>query len=122
MLSHGISRRFPLLWGMLTCTYALAVGYRAIVSHVPPGLPSFAGFSAVGAVWLDYFAFVRDRILLRLCVLVSLLAAAGFNAAILAKGIADAHTLSPGRAIVTLLFLFLLYDKTRDVIAQRGHH
>ena len=90
--------------------------------HAPPGLPSFAGFSAVAAVWADYFAFVRDRILLRLCVLLSLLAAIGFNTAIIARRILETQTLSAGRTLVTLLFLFLLYDKTHDVIVQRGHH
>lgn len=120
MLSHGLGRRFPLLWGVLTCVYATAVVYRAVIMDALPGLASFAGFSAVAAVWLDYSAFVHDRLVLRVWVLLSLLAAAGFNAAIIAKGLSHAHSFAVGRSLITLLFLFLLYDKTRDVIAQRG--
>jgi hypothetical protein len=121
LLSNGLGRRFPLLWGLLTATYAAGVVYRALVTHIPPGLPSFAGISAVTAVWLDYLTFVRDRLLLRYGVLLSLLAALVLNTAIIARRILEAHTLSVGRMLATLLFLLLLADKARDIITQRGH-
>ena len=120
--SPGFVRRFPLLWGTLTATYAFAIAYRAVVLQLPPGLPTFAGFSAVAAVWLDYYAFVRSRILLRFGVILSLLTAAGFNAAILAQRAIAGQAFSFGRLLATLLFLFLFGDKMRAVIVRRDYH
>lgn len=100
--------------------YAAAVIYRAIVYDVAPGYPTFAGFSAILAVWLDYYSFVRSRFWLRLGVIAAVFASVALNLTIITRLILEGRSVPLGRSAFTLLFLILLYDKTRDVLAHRA--
>ena len=112
-------RQFAVLWGLLTAVYLGTTLYRALAYHISPAYPTYAGRSAVLAVWLDIFAVVRSRTILRLAVMLTLLSSVLLSGAVVVTAALHGRRLLIGRTAFTILFAILLYQKTRDMIAQR---
>jgi len=108
------------MWAFLTAGYACAVGYRASVDHIAPGIPTFAGFSAVLAVWLDFYAFFHSHLLARITVLIALFATISLNIEIITNRVVHGRALPFGRLAFTLIFAVLLYDKARGWFTPHG--
>lgn len=100
-------------------TYALAVAYRAMKQSVVPGLPTLAGFSAIAAVWLGFFDFVRTRPYLRITVVLAILATILLNTAALVSSALHGRGVPVEQSLFTIIFAYVLLGKVRELQAQR---
>jgi hypothetical protein len=104
-VNHAAALRLILLWGALTGVYMAAVLYRIIAMREPVALPTYAGFTAVAAVWFALADAVHPRDLWGASAITSLLASIALNAAIIARAYMISRTI-PGLRIVFTLVLF----------------
>jgi hypothetical protein len=104
-VNRTAARRLAILWGVLTGVYVAAVLYRSIALRKPVALPTYAGFSAVAAVWFTLADAVHPRDLWRASAITSLLASIALNAAIIARAFTISRAI-PGLRIVFTLVLF----------------
>jgi hypothetical protein len=114
----GLVRRFPVLWGMLTATYACAVLYRALVESIPPGLSTFAAFTAIAAVWLSFFQFVYTRRSLRLGVVVTIAATILLNSTSIVSSALKGKGLPVEQSVFTIMFVYVLLVKVQELQAN----
>jgi hypothetical protein len=106
--------RLTVLWAVLTGAYLAVVLYRATALHTALGLSSYAGFSAVAAVWFALIDTVHPHEVLRAGAITALLASITLNAAIISLTFRTDPATSAARVIFTLLlFAGLLTTKFR---------
>jgi hypothetical protein len=109
----GLVRRFPFLWGMLTATYGFAVAYRALAQSILPGLPTFAAFTAITAVWLGFFQFVHTRRVLRIGIVVTIAATILLNTASIVSSALNGKGLLIEQSVFTIMFVYVLLAKVQ---------
>jgi hypothetical protein len=113
--------RLVILWGALTGVYLAAVIYRVVVLHEPVGLPTYAGFSAVAAVWFSLLDAVHPREALRIGAIASLGASIIANAAIISRAFVASRGTPVLRILFTLLLLIALLNSTLQFPHHRTH-
>jgi hypothetical protein len=110
----GFVRRFPILWGMLTATYGLAVAYRAVAQSVAPGLPTLAALSAIAAVWLGFFEFDRTHRYLHVAIVLTLVATILLNTAAILSSAMHGRGVPAEQSIFTIIFLYVLVGRLQQ--------
>ena len=118
LADHAAARRFTLFWGGLTGVYLAAVFYRLLALHHAPGLPTYAGFSAVTAVWLALGDSLHPRSALRIGAMVSLFASVTLNAAVITRTVVSGRAVPVARSLFTLLLLVELLRMTLRELRQ----
>lgn len=103
---------------MLTATYGLAVAYRAVEQSVVPGLPTLAGFSAIAAVWLGFFDFVRTRRNLRIAIVLAILATILLTTAAIVSSALHGRGVPIEQFWFTIIFVYVLLGKVHELQSE----
>jgi hypothetical protein len=120
-LLHAGVLRLLVLWGALTGVYLGAVLYRVIALGAPVALPTYAGFSAIAAVWFALVDAVHPRDALRAATITSLAASIALNAAIISRAIVTSRAIPVLRVVFTLLLFAGLLSTTLRVERHLTH-
>jgi hypothetical protein len=118
-----ILSRLPLLWGLFSGVYVLAVVHRAVVFGIGPGLPTLAAAIAITAVWLDIAQLTRGSIYLRVAVVAAVFMTLVTNVVLALTAIVGGRGLSVGRLALSAFFALILGERISDIVtAQRHSH
>lgn len=114
-------RRFTRLWGALTGVYLATVLYRLFALHHTPGLPTYAGLSAIAAVWLSLFDAGSPHDVFRLGAITSLFASVTLNLAVITRAVVAGRTIPVTRSLFTILLMICLFRMTWQELRQVNH-
>ena len=109
---HTTALRLTILWGALTVVYLTAVAHRVIALGEPVALPTYAGFSAIAAVWFTLVDSVHPRDVWKAGAITSLLGSIVLNAAIISRAYMTSRTIPALRVLFTLLLFAGLLSTT----------